>query len=161
MCNLILVNLRESFLNAAGFWESNLSDKSGHWCKLVEGIDKTRSDGYSIEGNFVSQVSQLKYQQPGLYIHCQKKGGKKGQQKRLYLLFVLQPHGQVEVITEFQTSSTDWAAQVWPEIEAYFAKQSNSIEQRRQQIMSKIETLEFQLSQLKAELIALDFQDSD
>lgn len=161
MTHLILVNLRESFLNAAGFWESNLSDKSGNWCKFVEGIDKTRSDGYSIEGNFVSQVSQLKYQKTGLYIHCQKKGGKKGQQKRLYILFVLQPNGEVEVITEFQTSSTDWAVQIWPEIEAYFAKQSNSIEQRRQQIMSKIETLEFELSQLKAELIALDFQDSD
>lgn len=161
MSNLILVNIRESFLNAAGFWESNLSEKTGNWCKFVESIDKTRSDGYSIEGNFVSQFTQLKYQQPGLYLHCQKKGGKKGQQKRLYTLFVLQPHGEVEVITELQNSSKDWAVQVWPEIEAYFAKQSNSVEQRRQQIMVKIESLESELSQLKAELIALDFQESN
>lgn len=161
MSNLILVNIRESFLNAAGFWESNLSEKSGNWCKFVEGIDKTRSDGYSIEGAFVSQFSQLKSQQPGLYLHCQKKGGKKGQQKRLYLLFVLQPDGQVEVINEFQSSSKDWAVQVWPEIEAYFALQSNSVEQRRQQIMAKIESLEFELTQLRSQLIALDFQESD
>ena len=161
MNDLILVNIRQSFLNAAGFWESNLSEKSGNWCKFVEGIDKTRSDGYSIAGDFVSQYAQVKYQQPGLYLHCQKKGGKPGQQKRLYTLFILQPDGQVQVITEFQNSSKDWAVEVWPEIDAYFAKQSNSVEQRRQEIMAKIESLESELSQLKAELIALDFQESD
>jgi len=161
MTDRILINIRESFLNAQGFWESNLSDKSGNWCKLVESIDKTRSDGYSIEGGFVSQISQLTAQQPGLYLHCQKKGGKKRQQKRLYTLFVLQPHGEVEVITEVQSASKDWAVQIWPEIEAYFAKQSNSVEQRKQQLMAKIESLEFELSQLKAELTALEFQDKN
>lgn len=161
MSDQILVNIRESFLNAPGFWESNLSDKSGNWCKFVEGIDKTRSDGYSIEGPFVSQISQLKSQQPGLYLHCQKKGGKKGQQKRLYLLFVLLPNGEVEVITEFQSYSKNWAVQIWPEIEAYFAKQSNSVEQRRKEIMAKIESLEFELSQLRSQLTALDFQEID
>jgi DNA integrity scanning protein DisA with diadenylate cyclase activity len=76
------------------------------------------------------------------------------------LLFVLLPNGEIEVITEFQSSSKNWAVQIWPEIEAYFAKQSDSVEQRRKQIMAKIESLEFELSQLRAQLTALDFQES-
>jgi len=159
MSDNILINLREAFLNAPGFWESNLSEKQGNWCKFVEGIDKTRTDGYSIEGNFVSQLAQVKYQQPGLYIHCQKKGGKPGQQKRLYTLFILQHDGTVEVITELANSSKDWAVELWPEIEAYFAKQSNSVEQRKQQLRAKIESLESELSQLKAQLAALEIQE--
>lgn len=160
MSEKILINLREAFLNAPGFWASNLSEKPGNWCKLVAGIDKTRSDGYSIQGNFVSPIAQVKYQQPGLYLHCQKKGGKPGQQKRLYTLFMLQHDGSVEVITELANSSKDWAVELWPEIEAYFAKQSNSVEQRKQQLRAKIGFLESELSQLKAQLAALEIQDS-
>ncbi|NER36851.1 MAG: hypothetical protein F6J93_23260 [Oscillatoria sp. SIO1A7] len=156
MSESVLVNIQESFFNASGFWESNLSAKSGNWCKLVEGIDKSRSDGYSIDGSFVSQITELKYQQPGLYLHCQKKGGKKGQEKRLYTLFVLEPNGEVQVLTELKSASKDWAVQFWPEIDAYFSRQSNFVEQRRKQILAKIESLEFQLSQLRAELAALE-----
>lgn len=156
MSESVLVNIQESFLNASGFWESNLSAKSSNWCKLVEGIDKSRSDGYSIDGSFVSQITELKYQEPGLYLHCQKKGGKKGQEKRLYTLFVLEPNGEVQVLTELKSASKDWAVQLWPEIDAYFSRQSNFVEQRRKQILAKIESLEFQLSQLRAELAALE-----
>ena len=100
------------------------------------------------------KLPKLKYQQPGLYLHCQKKGGKKGQEKRLYTLFVLEPNGEIQVLTELKSASKDWAVELWPEIDAYFARQSNFVEQRRKQILAKIESLEFELSQLRAELTA-------
>jgi uncharacterized protein YceH (UPF0502 family) len=63
------------------------------------------------------------------------------------------------VITELANSSKDWAVEIWPEIEAYFAKQSNSVEQQKQQLRAKIESLESELSQLKAQLAALEIQE--
>ena len=159
MSDSILVNLQASFLTAAGFWENNLSEKPGNWCKLIQGIDKTQTDGYSIIGDFVSQISQTAYQEPGLYIHCQKKGSNKGQQKRLYTLFVLLPNVEIDEMTDTKSASKDWAIELWPEIEAYMAKQSNSTEKRRQEIQQRIETLEFELRQLRAELAALEFHE--
>lgn len=157
MSQPILVNLRQAFLNAPGFWESAPSNKKQDWCKLIYGIDKTQTDGYSIEGDFVAQLDELAYQQPGLYLSCERKGRKKqGNQQRLYYLFALQPNGEVVVLKEFKSASKDWAVPLWPEIEAYFQQQASSIEQRRQELLATIQALEFELSQRRAELAALD-----
>lgn len=156
MSEPFLVNLKEAFLNAPGFWESSLSEKSGNWCKLIEGIDKTQTDGYSIIGEFVSQVNQRTFQQPGLYLYCEKKGSKKGAQNRLYSLFALESNGAVQILKEFKSASKDWAVELWPDIEAHLAIQSDTIEERRQQLLAEIETLEFELSQRRAELTALE-----
>jgi hypothetical protein len=152
----VLVNLREAFLQAPGFWESSIKNTSGNWCKYIESLDKTQSDGYSIEGPFVNQIDQLCYQQPGLYLFCEKKGGKKHQQKRLYTLFRLEANGEVVVQTELRSASKDWAVQLWPYIEAYFAAAENQAEQVRQQLLAEIESLEFQLQQRRMKLAALD-----
>ena len=156
MSQSVLVNLKQAFLESPGFWESHLSPKTGNWCKWVEGIDKTQTDGYSILGEFVSQVDQSAYQKPGLYLYCEKKKQKKGISERLYTLFALEPDGQVQVVNEFKTASKDWAVQLWPEIEAFFIKQTQSTEKRRQQLLAEIQTLEFELNQRKAELTALE-----
>ncbi len=159
MSESFLVNLKEAFLNAPGFWEGSLSEKSGNWCKRVEGVDTTATDGYSILGDFVSNLSVQTFQQPGLYLHCEKKGSKKSTQKRLYSLFVLEPNGTVQIIKEYRSSSKDWAVELWPDIEAFLALQTDGVEQRRQQLLSEIESLEFQLSQRRAQLAALEFSD--
>lgn len=157
MSQQILVNIREAFFNAPGFWQGSLSPKSGNWCKLVESIDKTHTDGYSIEGPFVSQIDELAQQRSGIYLHCEKKGRKRKVSERLYTLLELEASGEVRVIYELKTASKDWAVLLWPEIEAYFAKQSDSVEIRRQQLLAQIKSLEFELSQRRAELAALDF----
>jgi hypothetical protein len=158
MSEPFLINLKEAFLNAPGFWESSLSEKSGNWCKRVEGIDKTQTDGYSIIGDFVSQWNLQTFQQPGLYLSCEKKGSKKGAQKRLYALFLLQPNGEVQILKEYRSASKDWAVELWPDIEAHLAIQTDSVQQRRSQLLSEIETLEFELSQRRAELAALEIE---
>ena len=156
MGSSILVNLREAFLTAPGFWESCLNPKLGNWCKLVEGIDRSQTDGYSIEGPFVSQIDQSALQVPGLYLYCQKGRRKRGNCDRLYTLFVLEPDGTVKVIHEMKTASRDWAIELWPPIEAYFNSQTQSVEKRRQQLLAEIESLEFHLSQRRSELLALE-----
>ena len=156
MSSSILVNLREAFLSAPGFWESYLSPKAGNWCKFVEAIDRTQTDGYSIEGPFVSQIDRPAMQVPGLYLYCQKGKRKRGSCDRLYTLFVLEPDGTVRVLNEWKTASRDWAIALWPEIEAYFASQTQSVERRRKQLLAEIESLEFELSQRRAELLALE-----
>lgn len=156
MTSSVLVNIREAFLNAPGFWESRLFPKPGNWCKLIESIDKTKTDGYSLEGSFVPQINQLACQIPGLYLFCEKKKQKRDATERLYTLFVLEVDGTVEVLNEFKTASKDWAIQLWPEIEAYFSRQTHSVEHRRQQLLQEIQSLEFNLQQKRAELAALD-----
>ncbi|MGQ4646499.1 hypothetical protein [Lyngbya aestuarii] len=157
MSNPILVNLRQAFLNAPGFWESSPSSRKGNWCKLVYGLDKNHTDGYSLEGSFVSQLEELAYQQPGLYLSCEQKGRKKqGNQQRLYYLFLLEAHGEVTILKEFKSASKEWAVPLWPEIEAYLHQQTNSAEIRRQELLTKIQALEFELSQLRAELAVLE-----
>ncbi|MGB3534360.1 MAG: hypothetical protein WBA13_12705 [Microcoleaceae cyanobacterium] len=152
----ILINLKQAFFIAAGFWETRLTLKPGNWCKYVESVDKDRTDGYSLLGPFVSQIDQLAQQQPGLYLYCEKKKRKNGISQRLYTLFVLESDGNIQVLQEIKTASKDWAVQLWVDIDAYFVRQSRSVERRRQQLKSEIQTLEFELSQRRAELVALD-----
>jgi len=161
MSEPVLVNLREAFFNAPGFWQGSLSPKSGNWCKFVESIDKTQTDGYSIEGPFVSQTDELAQQRSGIYLHCEKKGRKRKASERLYTLFELEPNGEVRVINELKTASKDWAVLLWPEIEAYFAKQNDSVEVRRQELLAQIQALEFELNQRRAELAALDVAEEE
>jgi hypothetical protein len=161
MSEPVLVNLREAFFNAPGFWQGSLSPKSGNWCKFVESIDKTQTDGYSIEGPFVSQIDELAQQRSGIYLHCEKKGRKRKASERLYTLLELEPNGEVRVINELKTASKDWAVLLWPEIEAYFAKQNDSVEVRRQELLAQIQALEFELNQRRAELAALDWVEEE
>ncbi|HAO11848.1 MAG TPA: hypothetical protein DCQ51_11920, partial [Planktothrix sp. UBA8407] len=111
MTQAVLVNLREAFFNAPGFWQSRFLIKTGNWCKSVDGLDKGRTDGYSILGSFVNQCDQLSTQQPGLYLFCEKKKQKQNVAERLYTLFILEPDGTVEVLNEFKTASKDWGVQ--------------------------------------------------
>ncbi|MGF1493841.1 MAG: hypothetical protein ACFBSC_15580 [Microcoleaceae cyanobacterium] len=157
----VLVNLRKAFLDAPGFWQSYLPQKPGNWCKWVEGVDKTRTDGYSILGNFVNQIDQLIYQVPGLYLYCEKKKQKRDISERLYTLFHLEPDGSVQVLHELKTGSKDWAVQLWPTIDAYFNRQTQPVEQRRQQLLTKIQQLEFELQQCRMELAALEVEPFD
>ncbi|WRH66833.1 MAG: hypothetical protein RSE13_25575 [Planktothrix sp. GU0601_MAG3] len=90
MNQAILVNLREAFFNAPGFWQTRFLIKTGNWCKSVDGLDKSRTDGYSILGSFVNQCDQLATQQPGLYLFCEKKKQKQNVTERLYTLFILE-----------------------------------------------------------------------
>jgi hypothetical protein len=152
----MLINLKQAFYKASGFWQTRFTPKAGNWCKYIESIDKDRTDGYSIIGPFVSQIDQLTQQQPGLYLYCEKKKQKKGTSERLYTLFILEADGNIEVLQELKTASKDWAVQLWVEIETYFVRQSNTVERRRQQLKAEIQTLEFELSQRRAELVALE-----
>jgi hypothetical protein len=156
MSHSILINLKQAFFNASGFWQTRFTPRPGNWCKYIETIDKDRTDGYSILGPFVSQIDQLAQQQPGLYLYCEKKKQKQGISERLYTLFVLESDGNIEVLQEIKTASKDWAVQLWVDIDAYFVRQSNSVERRRQQLKAEIQTLEFELSQRRAELVALE-----
>jgi hypothetical protein len=72
---------------------------------------------------------------------------------------VLQPNGEVIILKEFKSASKDWAVPLWPEIEAYLQKQTNSIEMRRQELLTTIQSLEFELSQRRAELAALEMDE--
>ena len=161
MSHSILVNLKQAFFNASGFWETRFTLKPGNWCKYVESIDKERTDGYSIIGPFVSQLDQLTQQHPGLYLYCEKKKQKQGISERLYTLFVLEYDGIIQVLQEIKTASKDWAVQLWVDIDAYFVRQSHSVERRRQQLLAEIQTLEFELSQRRAELTALELNSEE
>ncbi|HDL01162.1 MAG TPA: hypothetical protein ENH23_02905 [candidate division Zixibacteria bacterium] len=96
--------------------ESKIVRYNGGWVKRVEGLDKTRTDGYSIKGQFVGgDLNRLLIWDDGLYLDCDIRGSRKNQEK-YYTLFVVE-NNKVTVLAE--TGGKDWAVNLWEPITAY------------------------------------------
>jgi hypothetical protein len=78
------------------------------WVKQVNKIDKTKSNGYSLEGPFLKQG--LQWLQPGSYILCRA-----SRKLKHYYVFILRADGTAEKIGE-ENDVRDWAPRLWPSI---------------------------------------------
>lgn len=58
------------------------------WLKTVDGLDKTRNNGYSIVGDFVKAGDFKQNYNPGLYLDCSKEGSRKNQKWNYHLFRV-------------------------------------------------------------------------
>ena len=85
--------------------------------KRVDGVDKTRTDGYSIKGEFVDgDVDRLLIWEDGLYLDCDIRGSRNNREK-YYTLFAIENN---EVILLGESDGKDWAVNLWKVITDYF-----------------------------------------
>jgi len=85
---------------------------NGGWAKTVTGLDKTRTNGYSLMGEFVNSPCWLT---PGsLLLDCSKGGSRKNQFWE-YHLFKVEGTGQLTPLEE--SSGKTWAVDLWPAVE--------------------------------------------
>jgi hypothetical protein len=97
---------------------SNFSRYNGGWIKHVIGLDKTKTNGFSLLGRFLN--AGLQWLDPGLYLDCSVAGSRNRPEKR-YTLFRLLETGDIEVLNR-QGDFKDWAVRLWPAIEEALKK---------------------------------------
>lgn len=87
---------------------------TGGWLKNVTGLDKTVTNGYSIEGNFVKAGDYPEEIENGLYLDCNKEG-KKSKPKSDYRLIRVQ-NGTLSLIDVVYDGRKNWAVDLWDSI---------------------------------------------
>lgn len=116
---------------------------NGGWIKQVTGIDKTKTDGYSILGPFAK--AQKTWNNPGLYLDCSISGSRKNQTK-YYHLFILNEDGTITRVGDELKGSLGWAVELWDSI----TNALNSI--KAGPVKSELKILEEQESELIKQL---------
>lgn len=88
-----------------------------NWRKTVTGLDKSKTDGYSLVGEFINDGP--KWFHPGLYLACAWRGSVKNQSP-YYALYYLSVDGEIETIADVD-GGKDWAIKLWPVIQEKLA----------------------------------------
>lgn len=104
----VTINLMDEFRKTSG---QPLTGTG--WAKLITGIDKTQTNGFSLKGDFIKASQTTAEREPGVYLDCNMEMGRK-----VYRLFYLWPDGRMQFV--FMTPHEDeWAKKCWPAIEAW------------------------------------------
>ena len=102
--------LRQMYLETVG---DDISRYNGGWAKTVKGLDKSRTNGYSILGDFVD-IDAPQYWKDGLILDCDIHGSRKHPEKT-YRLFRYE-NGKLSLLSQVGDAK-DWAVRLWPAIE--------------------------------------------
>lgn len=90
---------------------------NGGWTKRVIGLDKSKTNGYSILGDFMPSFDKMEYYIIGaLYLDCDIAGSRKNQ-VRNYTLFTLNQNAEMNIIST--AKGRNWAIDLWEEIDNY------------------------------------------
>ncbi len=94
---------------------------NGGWTKRVEGLDKGKTNGYSILGDFTPVG--MRWIEPGVYLDCNI-GGSRNNQAKEYRLFTVErdgslnawqhPDGSWDLSETRSRPLRDWAVHLWP-----------------------------------------------
>lgn len=87
---------------------------TGGWLKNVSGLDKSVTNGYSIEGNFIKAGDYTEELPNGLYLDCNKEG-KKSKPKSDYRLIRVNA-GSLTLIDAVFDGKKNWAVDLWDSI---------------------------------------------
>ena len=97
-----------------------ISRYNGGWAKLVKGLDKSRTNGYSILGDFLDIDAPQYWKEGTLILDCDIYGSRKHPEKT-YRLFRYE-NGKLSLLTE-ESDTKDWAVRMWPLIEEYMKEE--------------------------------------
>ena len=107
---MVIKNFREETKDI-----ETVSRYNGGWLKTVTGLDKSKNNGYSIQGAFVKAGDYKENYQPGLYLDCSKNGSRKNQIWN-YHLFKLDEDG-FHLLQTVEDGGRTWAVEFWEKIE--------------------------------------------
>lgn len=94
----------------------NYSRYNGGWVKTITGIDKSKTNGYSLIGDFVKFPSWAAYNT--LLLDCSIDGSRNHPERNYHLLQVTQ-NGDLNQIYNIKNGGKDWAIKFWDKIEEY------------------------------------------
>jgi len=95
------------------------------WAKKITGLDRTKSNGYSILGDFVqnSKTGTYRVTEGCLYLDCDIQGSRKNNNSE-YTLFTIF-RGEIKILNTYQNyrnENRSWAVELWGAIDAFFAQ---------------------------------------
>lgn len=96
---------------------------NGGWAKKITGIDRTKSNGYSLIGDFVDNGKSGTYRvtEGCLYLDCDLQGSRKNLEKQFSLFFVSDE--KIMLLASVKENDTKtWAIDLWPAIDDFFAR---------------------------------------
>jgi len=124
---------------------------NGGWIKTIEQIDKSKTNGYSLVGEFLK--SGLQWMSPGVYLDCSK-GGSRKNQTSIYTVLALREDGSVvayndDTIVE-EGRGGDWAVRLWPVVERALGEVGGTDERaallaRRAELVAELERIDEQI----------------
>lgn len=88
-----------------------VSRYNGGWLKTVTGLDKSLTNGFSIEGHFVKSGDFKMDYSHGLYLDCSKDGSRKNQVWN-YHLFRVDDDG-FHLLQTVEDGGRNWACDFW------------------------------------------------
>ena len=102
--------LRQMYLETVG---DDISRYNGGWAKTVKGLDKSRTNGYSILGDFVDIDAPQYWKDGTIILDCDINGSRKHPEKT-YRLFRYE-NGKLSLLAQ-EGDTKDWAVRLWPAI---------------------------------------------
>ncbi len=127
---------------------------NGGWIRKIDRVDKSRTNGYSLVGEFCK--NGLQWMSPGVYIDCSK-GGSRKNQRHVYTVFVLNEDGTAKAFNDSAVTvegpGGDWAVRLWPVIETALAEIGG---QRLEMLRARKAELEAALATVEAEIQAME-----
>jgi len=135
---------------------SKFSRYNGGWVKRVEKLDKSKTNGYSLVGEFCKDVAQ--WMQPGVYLDCSKAGSRKNV-RYIYTVFLLRHDGTAVAYNDSAVSvegrGGDWAVRLWPVVERALAEVSDgsaklaALHARREELLAELAKVEEEIKMIE------------
>lgn len=124
---------------------SDYTRYNGGWIKSVIGLDKSKTDGYSIIGDFID--SKITWVKPGLYIDNSIGGSRKNTQS-VKTLFRLNSDGSSELIYTAPCNSRNWAVMMWDYIIKESSSSKDELEKEQITLLKRLKEIEEELAKL-------------
>jgi len=107
--------LRQMYMETLGTdRDSTVTRYNGGWAKTVRGLDKSKTNGYSILGDFVDIDAPQYWKNGTIILDCDIYGSRKHPEKT-YRLFRYE-NGKLSLLAQ-EGDTKDWAVRLWPAIE--------------------------------------------
>ena len=107
--------LRQMYMETLGTdRDSTVTRYNGGWAKTVRGLDKSKTNGYSILGDFVDIDAPQYWKNGTIILDCDINGSRKHPEKT-YRLFRYE-NGKLSLLSQVGDTK-DWAVKLWPIIE--------------------------------------------
>lgn len=105
------------------------------WAKRITGLDKSKANGYSFQGDFVSLGNFDTNLLNGVYLDCSKKANNEGEVEKTYHIFSVED-GEITLLQTVEDGK-GWAVKCWDSIDDYLNREGITSNELLNQILEK------------------------